>query len=218
MALFASVNNVRAVECAILIPRYGLWTADIKLDTATDLAGNVTLILGGLTLKGHVFRASAYQGAVRARIVAGAGGWQKTLKARSYQHDAGVKLSNVVTDAANECGEKVTITKDKTVGPNFVRPEDQAGHVLNMLAPRGFFAGDDGIVTVGDRATGAVKSQFVTQNYNGATGIVTVASDFPQDWKPDKTFSSPTIGQKLISSVYHVAKGSSLRTELTISP
>lgn len=94
------------------IPPAGGWLADVWLDaTALPALGPATLTVGDLVLVGRVTQAGMDDhptGGARPRVThAGGAGWDTLLtQAGAYDgHGSGVRLSTVLRDLANQCGE-----------------------------------------------------------------------------------------------------------------
>lgn len=147
----ATLNGLPALAARVSMPAWGLWWAEVECSGPEVLAGPVTLAFDGLTLIGTIVTAGAYQTRTRYRIVAGAGGWGRTIAAKSYSNDLGVKASLVLRDAALACGETIGVAPVGNVGPAFVRAEGPASRVLDALAPRGWYVDDAGLTHIGRR-------------------------------------------------------------------
>ena len=98
------INGLPCVRARVQIPAWGAWWADVDPVGAQVLSGGVTLVVGGVTLKGTVISGGASEGRSGYRIVGGAGGWGRTVPARGYADDAGVTLATVVRDVASVVG------------------------------------------------------------------------------------------------------------------
>lgn len=128
-------NNARA--CMLQVPEFGVWIADVDFDSVVALSGRVTLVIGKAALSGTIDPAfsGTFGEATHVRIVAGAGGWSKLLPPKPYVNDAGVKLSNVLQDAASAVGETLILETDRRMNAHYVRTTGPASRVLNLLAP-----------------------------------------------------------------------------------
>lgn len=151
-AALATFNGVVVTAVCVQLPAFGLWWADVEAATPTVLTGAVTLVVDDLVLKGTVMSGGAREARFRYRVVAGAGGWGRTIPAKSYVNDAGVKLATVLRDAAAECGEQLGTVPAGTVGTSYVRPAGPASRVLEELVPRGWYVDELGVTQVGRRA------------------------------------------------------------------
>lgn len=222
---YASLNGTRVVSGRVCLPSYGLWTADLVLATPQVLPstpGGLSLVLGNLTLTGTAFRQASYGSARSVRIVAGYGGWRKTLSPKSYQLPSGVPLSMVLGDAAQELGEPVpqlsAALQGATVGFSYCRAGDLGTLVLAQLATPYWWVQPNGVVFVGPRPTGAITSTFQVTEYAGREGRFTVAPDVIGDWLPGRSFTTPQIGTpNPISYVEHELPGTgSLRSHVLV--
>lgn len=216
--MFCSINGQRVTDLTLTIPARGLWTADAALDNVIEFTGTaVTLVLAGLTLVGSVVRSGNYSGTGTLRLVGGKGGWRNQIAKRFYQNPNGIKLTPILTDAARDAGETITIDADTTLGLFFVREEAPACRVLNQLCDS-WYVQNDGTTRVGQRATPTITSRFdvVGEHVARNLGRIPIATDFPQDWMPGAKFAAPTLGSSTlqISDVVHRLTPERLRTEI----
>ena len=154
---WGSANGQRVISGTLSLPLYGAWVADLVLQTTTALSGPVTLLVGNLTLVGAVYRQAVFAGLLECRLVAGAGGWSKSVGAVGYNNPAGVQASQVLSDAAAAVGETVVVAVPSTVGNQFARFGDspampgKAGRVLRSVAGQQWWIDDAGVTHVGPR-------------------------------------------------------------------
>lgn len=169
----------RITHASIDVPGWGLWHADVSIDEEASLSGSVELSLADLSLRGTILFGGPYQGRSRYRIVAGGGGWGRILAPKSYESDAGVKVSTVLGDAANGCGERMeTIPPTRKVGPSFTRPSDQpASAVLEQIAPSAWYVDEAGLTRLGVREASAPVGSFTRVARDEARGTIEIASD-----------------------------------------
>ena len=133
MAFWCEVSGERVISGDLLIPRYGLWTADVLLANATTLPPQITLTVGDLSLVGNVFRQSDFAGSRGLRLVGGLGGWRTKVPARAYRNPAGVNLAMVAGDLAIECGEQMGAMVDRFLGASYARFAGPASDTLRAL-------------------------------------------------------------------------------------
>lgn len=178
MTASVTLNGNAASACLLTIPGTGLWYAGVDLLEPIALAGPVTLQFLDTTWQGCVIAGGAVDGRARYRIVAGTGGWGTTLSPRAYANDAGLTVAKLVKDAASEAEELAPINPPATVlGPHFNRPALPASFVLNQLAPRGWYADADGVVTFAARAALAASSLPVLDRNPASRSITLGLSD-----------------------------------------
>jgi hypothetical protein len=132
---------------------------------------------------GTIIAGAPVDGRSRYRIVAGAGGWGKTLPSRAYANDAGLTVSRILADAATEAGEpapsgltsnSVGPVPTEVLGQHFVRPTQPAAFVLNHLAPRAWYARTDGVVELAKRPAGPFPQAPVVER-NPASRVIELA-------------------------------------------
>lgn len=155
-----TINGLLLTSAAITLPRWGIWTADVEVSVGNQLSGQVQLDVGGLQLTGTIKDGAPYREVGWYRIEGGAGGWRKTIPAKHYRREAGVKLANVVQDAARECGETVGTVPPTLVGPAFCRLEAEAASALADLAPEAWYVDEAGVTQFGARAAAAFAAEY----------------------------------------------------------
>jgi hypothetical protein len=219
---YADLNGTRVASGQITIPYYGVWHADLLLAdelTVPTTALGLTLTLAALVLKGTAFRTATYGGATSVRMIGGAGGWRKTLPAKYYRLASGLSLSTVLNDAARESGETITLASDRIIGTAYVRESGPASKALATLSGGLWYVDFTGRTQVATRAASTIASEFDTVSVGGAGGKQIVATEFPQDFVPGRTYSSSTFSSKTISSVTHLIDGAGkFRTEVLSTP
>ncbi|MGA7122810.1 MAG: hypothetical protein WBY94_22105 [Polyangiaceae bacterium] len=207
---WGSANGQRIISGTLSLPLYGAWVADLVLQTTTPLSGPVTLLVGNLTLVGAVYRQAVFAGLLECRLVAGAGGWAKSVGAVGYNNPAGVQASQVLSDAAAAVGETVVVAVPSTVGNQFARFGDsptmpgKAGRVLRSVAGQQWWIDAAGVTHVGPRPSMAISSPFTVEEFHGSSGTLRIATEDPASWLPGSTFSSATVATQTIASVRHV--------------
>jgi hypothetical protein len=198
------VSGQTAVHLDLSIPLYGLWVADVALSLGTLIAsGPVSLTLGNMTLSGAVYRQNVFAGQVKARLVGGAGGWNKKVAARGYNNPAGVLLSMVLGDAAMEVGETVSVAQDQVIGNFYARFADKASRVLAAVGGPSWWVDSSGVTRIGPRTASTIKSSFVVEDYKPHTGELVVSTEDYASWQPGAMFTSATTGTQTIASVRH---------------
>jgi hypothetical protein len=213
--MFASLNGHRVTKGHVVVPLNGCITASVSLDEAVELSGPVILVVGDLTIKAAVVRGGPFTGSSSFQLIGGAGGWMKTIGPKAYDQPFGVKLSAVLTDAAREVGETVSISSDRTLGTRWARQKAPAAWLLQRLADQ-WWIREDGVTIVGPRATPTITSAFDVVKAKPEQGVVLVATEFPSVWLPGAKFSSPTMSGQ-ISAVVHKINATQIRTEVWTS-
>lgn len=214
MSLFCSVDAFRVVTGVVCIQALGIWSADLLLDQVADIASGqqVSLVLGALTMKATSIIEGTFTGSTRVRLIGGFGGWRKQVPAKSYQHNAGVKKSTVLGDAASVVGEKVLIDSDGALGTAFVRQACPAARVLEQVGDF-WWMQPDGTTRIGARSSDQIVSAFDVVSAQLAIGQLFIATDVVEDWTPGRKFQTATISQRTLSSVMHHIDKGAVRTE-----
>lgn len=213
--MFASIAGSPILRARITIPQFGIWHGDAELDGDTAVTGDVTLTIGDLTMQGHAFRSAPFVGRRRVRIVGGHGGWSTPVPAQAYYEPSGIPISHVLGDVANACGETLTLASDPRPWTRYVRETMPGARALNQILGQSWWIDTDGSTKNAARATGDISSSFQIENFDGGTGLFTIAVDSIADWMPGRTFSAPTVTTvQTISSVTIVLEGPRARLEV----
>lgn len=204
----ATLNSVLIVRATIVIPRSGIWWADVQLADDTEQSGPVTIEIAGLTLQGTIVVGGTYRARGWWRVVGGAGGWRKPIPKLQYRDENGVQLSKVISDAAREAGETVGALPATRIGPAFVRPEGPASRVLESLIPESWYVDEVGSLQLGARPAVESTVPFATSRHPGSR-LQTVASDDISELLPGSLVNGLETG-----TVRHELTPDGLRTHL----
>lgn len=231
-ALLASLSGVPVVKMRLTVPYSGIWHADVELDRAlpAPLVGPQILILGGSTWACGVVRTGDFAGERKARLVGGTGGWRTPVLAIElpppFVSPIGVPIALVLATAATLAGELPVNLAGYTGSPLLGAPPlggayvFQAGPmslVLQDLLADTWYMDPTGAVQVAPfRPPTPVISPWTAIAFNGASGILDVATDSPGDWMPGAAFVGPTISGT-VSRVAHVLSGDSLRSQVMLA-
>lgn len=200
-------------------PRIGAWLADVWTDDEvldSETAAPMTLTIAGLSLVGSLVRGKAWQGSTRLRLVGGRGGWRRKLPPRWYASDAGVRASQVASDAAQECGEVISqgLASDPLLGAWYARQTWTASRTLTQLGCP-WRVLEDGTTSLQAWPVSRIGTAFDLTAYDAARGIVELATETPSDWRPGRVFSSPRLpaGDYSISDVVMTVEPGKLRVQ-----
>lgn len=219
--IYAALNlEHRLRQLELRIPRVGAWQADVVTDDAIPpsiLVDGCSLSVGELTVRGAIVRAEPWQGTTRARIVGGNGGWQKYRAPRYYSVPTGVRRSVVLSDIASEVGEAMVAgLPDAIMSPWYVRPAGPASWVFqHMGLPWRIL--DNGETTFQAYPSEPVGATFVPMSYDAHRGVVSVATEAVERWRPNVTFSAPQLPRSFTAdSVVHRMTSGTIRTEIWV--
>ncbi len=199
MSAFASLAGVPIIAGSIAIPLYGMWSGDLSLATDTPIPDAVQLVLGNLTMTGHVYRQAPFCGARRCRIIAGAGGWHQEIEARQYALPGGVMMGMILKDAAMEVGETVNVPSDTIVGTGWAREKAQASRQLRLLAGANWYIDAAGVTQIAAWPARSVPTPFSVEDQDGGAGKVVIATEDYAAWMPGCTFTAPTLDGTFIN-------------------
>lgn len=195
--------GLRVVSCSLMIPFFGVWSADVVLETDVPAPAAGVLSIGDLTLVGVVAWQDPYGGQRSARLVGGAGGWRKAVLPRAYQNPGGVPAALVLSDAALEVGEKlVGAPPVPVVGPAFVREGGPASRVLEQVLGGAWWVDAQGVTHAEPRVPAPIATPFDVINYDGATRRLEAAPELLGQWLPGAIAASPELpSARLLASV-----------------
>lgn len=209
MSYFATCAGLQIVSGSLMVPLVGAWTADLSLPTdeiSSVAAGtHVEIVIGNLTLQGTVYRSEVYGGQVRARVVAGYGGWRTQATPQGYGSTTGLQLSTVLNDLATSVGEQIFISVDQSIGNAFARVafgSSVASDVLWQLAPAWHVA-PDGVTHTGAWPSAVVTTAFTVTDQKPDAGIVEIATEDYASWLPGCQFSAPQLNGSYTSAGVH---------------
>lgn len=208
--MIGSLNTVPLLRASLVVPRWGIWWVDVEA-TDSSLSGAASLVLADLTLAGTILPGGgSYAGRSYYRIVGGAAGWSKRLLPKSYRAQIGVKLSTVVTDAANEVRETMAPFLDSVIGIAFVRPpKGEAARVLDLVAPEGWYVDEAGVTHIGVRPAATYSAPYVLLEKRPDRLSATIAPTTLTGLVPGVTLEGFTV-----ADVRHELTGEGLRTHL----
>jgi len=149
-------NGQRIVALTLNVANVGPWVAELDFEVAPDVSGKVTINIGALALIGTVVptQAGTHLEQRRVRVVAGAGGWGRSLPRKNYHNDAKIKARLVADDAAREVGETIGEFEPEVerVGSDYVRSVGTASRVLeHVIGERAWWVDYAGRTHVGVR-------------------------------------------------------------------
>jgi hypothetical protein len=215
---FATLTGIDVLAGRVTVPYSGAWHADLVLCTPIDVPGPQTLLLGTVAWTCAYVRDIAFAGRRGVRVVGGLGGWRTTIPAKQYGGGF-IPTQAVLADAAAACGELppvVSPTLPPTLGAGWCRGQDVAGATLQRVAGDAWWVDPvSGVVQTGPRVPTSIVSPFVLLDLDGATGVISIATDFPGDWAPGATFLAPTYGGT-VSRAMHTIHPDTMRTEVML--
>lgn len=195
---FVSVNGVRVSDLELRVANVGPWFAELDLEQEITPSGPATITIDGLELVGTIEPRAAGAFGLRSkiRVIGGAGAWSKTIPAKGYHNDSGVKALNVAQDLARELGEELgvfTPTRDR-LGKDFARPEGLAATVLEDIAGGApWWVDYNGNTHVGQRpATTADVNAYEVLAYDPRSRLVTLSVS-----KPDSVVIGSILTERL---------------------
>jgi hypothetical protein len=138
----ATCNGQRLTALHVDVANIGPWIADLDFESDPEVSGRVEIRVGSsLVLVGTVLTAmsGAHLEQRKCRVIAGAGGWARTVPRKSYHNDARVKARLVAEDLAREVGETLGdfLPATERIGVDYVRAAGPASRVLEHVIGAG---------------------------------------------------------------------------------
>lgn len=200
---FMTCNGMRVVTCTLVLPRVGVWHADLTVDIDDDAevpSGEVTLETEHRTWRATVRRGSEDRGVAKLRVVGGKGGMGNIVPPKSYRA-AIARLP--IADALSAAGEALADSADRgtlhRMLPFWTSPSATAGEIVARVCADLGVAWrmlDDGTVWVGPETWPAWETPadaMVTARWPD-DGAVEVA-DETLSASPGMTFEGQRIGR-----------------------
>jgi hypothetical protein len=129
-------NGANVISGTIALPRIGMWSADLVVDSTTAIAGAVTIAPpdGTRPLVGTTVHSGLFEDRVEMRVVGGAGRMGFPVEPRYYR---GVPLRLPLGDLLREAGERLSPSSSAqvldTLLQKWTREGSSTGRALNHL-------------------------------------------------------------------------------------
>jgi hypothetical protein len=180
----AAGNPIRVVSAKLYHFWKGAWIAEVDLDPVPSqipvaTSGAAVLTLNGTALAGTIDpRGSGPWGpTAKAKLVAGAGAWDKPIAFQDLFQDTGVTLQSAVVSAVAQNGETfVPTTPDPspTLGNHAVR---SSGPGARIFGANDWWVDLSGVTQITPRPTASPDSTFVLVSYDPNTNSFVFHSD-----------------------------------------
>ena len=181
MTAYLAINGVAALSVRATVPYSGRWFVDVDVDLEAKAVptGSAVVVIGETTLRGTIASewSNAWIGRVRVRVVAGANGWSRSVAARSYHDDGGVRRVEVLEALARDTGETIDTASDgQRMAIDFARPAGTASRTLELVAP-GWRVDFDGVTRYGARTSPALPKGAQLLEAEAGGRVLTFAAD-----------------------------------------
>lgn len=203
----ATLSGFNMTSGVVTIPSRGIWVAsDVELEQNIPfpVGAAVTLVVAGLVLVGRIYRGEVYPGGSSAayRIEGGNGGWRKSIQARSFTDDSGVRVSSVLASVVSDMlptnKEAISFppTSERILGASWMRDVGPAARSLALLP--GWYMQPNGVTFCGPRTPGPVTDIRYETTYDPARRRLTVATETPELWTPGLTLTDPHLARPFL--------------------
>jgi hypothetical protein len=198
----ASLNSLPVIAGSLVLPRIGVWIAEIELatDEASDVeAGKVaSLSLGGTTLTGTIYRGGVNGGKARALVLGGGSRLGRGLSSKFYDQPT-IKI--LMLDICNETSEALDGSSDagtlafqvprwhrgkESAGTCIARVVEQAGASWRVLST--------GAIWVGPEGWPAYAGATLLQSEDHSRASAELIADTP-DVRPGQLFEGRKVGR-----------------------
>jgi hypothetical protein len=180
---YVAVDGIRCTSLRLVAGERGPWVAEANLESDAAVSGQVTITVGDLSLVGAVDVGGTYAMQRKVRIVAGRGAWARSVPAKDYANDAGIKARLIADDAARAVGEQIgTFTpSSERVGVHYARAAGAASTALEGVIGSALWWVDYvGVTQVGPRAAATVDPNlYEVTAYDPRSGVVTLTTETP---------------------------------------
>lgn len=214
MAAILVNGSRRASSLRVLLPRVGVWVADVTVDDAEGLTGEVTISVDeALSLSGTVLRSGVGAQVTTARIVGGAGALGRSLGALPHRS---ATLADVFAQVLADAGETAAsgLGDLSAAYSHWIRRAAVASHAVADVARAAGYAWrvlTDGTVWMGSEAWATYAPEDVDLvAWNDLSGTLTLSGS-TLGVLPGQTL---TAGDRTVrvGCVEHHATASTLRT------
>jgi hypothetical protein len=180
---YATLAGARVRRLSLKVPNIGVWSAEVELIEASELAdgAQVELRIGASTWRGTVAPGGNGVFALtrKCMVRGGRGNWSRTLTAKHYHNDFGVRAAEVAADLARETGETLGsfVPASERIGVDYVRQADltAAGSLADIIGGVPWWVGQDGLTNVGMRpATQSNSDRFELLTYEPRLRMATL--------------------------------------------
>lgn len=213
------LGTATVLSGVVVLPRVGVWHANLVVQSDAAPTGAATLTLGGgaVVMVGTVTRGGEYAGVARVRMVGGAGGLATAVTAKKY---VGAPASLMIGDALRAAGETLSTTADTatlaTVFALWTRAAGKARDALTAVAQAANTAAvwrvlADGTVWIGPETwpdSGITSKSYTLVASMPEHGVDEVAMEVPL-LKPGTLFRS-----RKVSAVEHRITAGSIRSSV----
>ena len=183
MTAFINVDGDTVLSASLHVPNIGPWWADVLFETAPEISGLVTLVIGSLSLTGTIVEreSSSFAGQRYARIVAGAAGWGSLVEAQHYHSDSSIRAQSIAEDAARLIGETIGsfVVPNAFVGIDYSRQAGLASRVIeDVIQGAPWHVDYSGNTNIGERSTSQARpSDYQVLDFDLDNRLVTLAVD-----------------------------------------
>jgi hypothetical protein len=212
---YPSAAGAPILVVEVTMPSTSAWHATLDIDTEEEPSGPFVFRIGAVEFRGTVVpgRSGHFGGRTKLRVVGGAGGLSKKLKARNYSGGI-TTVRQVLDDILRESGEALSSQADAGILgrqiPAWHRTEQETNRALTMLCDKvgaNWRVLRDGTIWVGIDTWPEVTPEGELVDEDWADGVITVSSD-------DATgVPGVTISGQQIEQVVHRMDRSGIRTD-----
>lgn len=158
----------------------GAWIVDCVLDLdqaqTAPTSGKCDVALGGVNMSGTIDprNTGTFGPSAKARVVAGAGGWDSVVPRQDFHSDGGIVSTTVYQATAVAVGEIVQELAPVPFGIDFERT---TGPAMRVFRDNPWWLDVQGVTHVGDRLPSVQDESLLVNDYDPGKGMVTFSCD-----------------------------------------
>lgn len=217
--MITTVNSLPLLRADVVLPRVGVWTADLEVDTETPITGRVTVTLGALALVGTVLYGGITPGgAWSGRVVGGAGGLARSIGATAHRN---ASLGEVLRTALTEAGETLSPTAIDLSAPvaRWARLAGPAARTVEQVAAvvgASWRVLADGSVWIGPETwADQTAADALTEHVDVVTSSRALAGDSAAEILPGRTLRLEGLALR-VGAVSHRLDAERFRTHVWV--
>lgn len=209
-----TLGGNRVHRARVSMPIRGVWFVEADVEATTLVDGEILeLVAPGLKLKGTSYRSGFFAAHGGVRMVGGADGLSKALRANAYRR---LQFHHCLEDLARETGETLSPTCDAAVMATFLerwtRPRGTGSEglaaLLELVPGTAWRTLDDGSIWVGSEPWPAFTGKFQVLEDDPAAGRLVLASE-AAELRPGMLLDG-----RRVTRVEHAFEATSVRTEV----
>jgi len=208
-----TVGNALVKSICLTIPEWGGWSATATFEGDPLPKGPTVVTVGTLKLNGTVVRSSSeFPGQSGAMIRGGVGWLSSVTNPISFQSDAGVRLSTVLSAIATAAGQSIEQPSDTTIGNYYeaiasrgariVRYADLLTELQRSGCVERWRVDPDWVTRFGSRTSVEITDRATLERNDPLIGSITYGADDCRQFLPGNTINGVRIASSVIQDSF----------------